>query len=240
MEIPACAPQHALQQNCPSERYTCASPDDDVESPQTGETVTSDDPVLVTFCRTDLDDLPCWIGCIQLDHPYDRHRSSSNVGNFETTTEHPLDYHEEVAATVNTKEDISCDQNVDVQCWRQLADIKNCCVGLLDHAYESSSWDSKSKGDHGPWDHAYNIQCSADDSSSLIGRSTSRQYLDHSYDNRMSSELSYSETVLSSFLDHAYFASDWVVTSGLKCASGQRWSSSDDMRTVGRATAAYL
>lgn len=239
MEIPACEPQHDLQ-TCSSELYTSASSRDDVECPQNGQTVTANDPLLVTFRRTDLDDLPCWIGCIQLDHPYDSHMSSSVADNFQTATEPPVDYHHEVAATTGTKEDISGDQNVDPQCWHQLADVRNCWVGLLDHAYESSSWDSGSTGDHGRWDHAYNIQCSADESSSSIGRSVSGQHLDHSYDSRMSSELSCSETVLSSFLDHAYFASDWVVTSGRRCTSGQRWSSTDDLRTVGRATAAFL
>ena len=239
MEIPACEPQHDLQTSS-SELYTSTSSRDDVECPQNGQTLTADDPVLVTFRRTDLDDLPCWIGCIQLDHPYDSHMSLSSTDNFPTTTEPPVDYHHEVAAKTGTKEDISSDQNVDPQCWHQLTDVKNCWVGLLDHAYESSSWDSGSTGDRGRWDHAYNIQCSADESSSSIGRSVSGQHLDHSYDSRMSSELSYSETVLSSFLDHAYFASDWVVTSGRRCTSGQRWSSTDDLRTVGRATAAFL
>jgi len=241
MEIPACEPQHDLQ-TCSPElyMYTCGSMSDNVEYPQSGPTVTVNDPVLVTFRRTDLDDLPCWIGCIQLDHPYDSRVSSSVAGNFHTMTESPLDCHHEVAATADTKEDISCDRYADPQCRRQLADVNNCWAGLLDHAYESSSWDSESTGDRSRWDHAYNIQCSANETSSSIGRSVSGQHLDHSYDGRMSSELSYSETVLSSFLDHAYFASDWVVSSSRRCASGQRWSSSDDLRTVGRTTASFL
>ena len=240
MEIPVSEPQHDLQ-ICSPELYTCPSSSDDVDCAQSKQTVTATDPVLVTFRRTDLDDLPCWIGCIQLDHPYDSHTSSSVTGNFQTTTDRPLDYNNEVAATTSTKEDISgCDRDADPQCWRQLVDVRNCWVGLLDHAYESSSWDSVSTGDHSRWDHAYNIQCSVDESSSSIGRSVSGQHLDHSYDTRMSSELSYSETVLSSFLDHAYFASDRAVTSSRRVASSQRWSSSDDLRTVGRTTAAFL
>lgn len=239
MEIPACEPQH-VPQVCAADVYICASSSDDVECPQSGQTMTVGDPVLVTFRRTDIDDLPCWIGCIQLDHPYDSHMSSSVTGSFQTVTESPLDCHHEVAATAATKEDTGCDRTADPQCCHQLVDVKNCWAGLLDHAYESSSWDSESTGDHSRWDHAYNIQCSGNDSSSAIGRSVSGQHLDHSYDTRMSSELSYSETVLSSFLDHAYFASDWVVTSGRRCTSGQRWSSSDDLRSVGRTTAAFL
>jgi len=234
MEIPVSEPQHDLA-TCSAELYTTVLSSNYVDCSQT---VKADDPV-VTFRRTDLDDLPCWIGCIQLDHPYDSHASSSITGNFQTAAEPPLDCHSEVAS--NTKEDIiCCDRDADPQCWHRFADARNCWVGLLDHAYESSSWDSESTGDHSRWDHAYNLQCVADESSSSIGRSASGQHLDHSYDGRMSSELSYSETVLSSLLDHAYFASDWMVASGRRCTSGQRWSSSDDLRTVGRTTAAVL
>lgn len=218
MEIPDCELQVSLQ----SHLQTCLSPPSAaaVHCADSEQTVfVSDDAVeSVTFHRTDLDNLPCWIGCIQLDHPYDSHR-----------------YHD-VSEPTNASDISTCNRNVNTQCRQG----QNCWVGLSDHAYEFSSWDSASAGDHGQWDHAYNIQCTADELSSAMGRSVSVQHLDHSYDTRMSSELSHSETVLSSFLDHAYFASEWTVTSARRHTSGQRWSSSDDLRTVGRAMPAFI
>jgi len=240
VEIPVCETQTLVQQDlrtCSPE--LCTSTTDDLTCPQSGQSATADDPQSVTFRGTDLDDLPCWIGCIQLDHPYDSHRSTSGSSNSQTLPQPPLYCHHEVTETANSSDADSCNKSVDPQCRRELTDVRNSWVGLLDHAYETSSWDSESTGDHGRWDHSYNIQCSADRSAS-IDRSVSGQHLDHSYDTRMSSELSYSETILSSFLDHAYVASDWVVTSGRRYACGQWWSSSDDLRTLGRTAASFL
>jgi len=247
MEIPHCEIQLSLQQQdlqtFSPESCTPVSVADEAACLDRGQTilvddtVSGDDPVSVRFRRTDLEDLPCWIGCIQLDHPYNSHTSLSGSGNFQSLAQHPADCHEEVTEPTAAGDVISCNRTVDPQCWRRLVDAKNCWVGLLDHAYESSSWESGSTGDHGHWDHAYNIQCS-DDESPSIGRSVSVQHLDHSYDSCMTSELSYSETVLSSFLDHAYFASD--LATGRRYTSGQRWSSSDDLHTVSRATPAFV
>jgi len=229
--------QQDLQTFSP-ELCTAVSTADDGACLDSGQTEPVDDPVLVTFRRTDLDDLPCWIGCIQLDHPYDSRTSLSDSGNSQSLIQHPVDSHQEVTEPTNASTIISCSRNVDPQCWHR--HVKNCGVGLLDHAYESSSWDSENADDPRHWDHAYTIQCSGNESSSSIGRSASVQHLDHSYDSPISSELSYSETVLSSFLDHAYFASDWMVTSDKRYTSGQRWSSSDDLRTLGKATPAFV
>jgi len=225
---PEMSSQQDLQASCP-ESHARTSTTDDLMHQESRETAAACDSALVTFRHTDLDNLPCWIGCIQLDHPYNCHRSSVGSGSFQST---PLGCTHEDTEPTNT--------DADPQCWHKLVDVKNRWVGLLDHAYESSSWDSGSTGDYGRWDHAYNIQCSVDDPSSSLGRSVSGQHLDHSYDTQMSSELSRSETVLSSFLDHAYFASDWVATSGKRYTSGPRWSSSEDLRTVGRAASAFV
>ena len=222
---------------------TSYTPADDVAWTESVQTVSVYDPVsaAATFCHTDdLDNLPCWIGCIQLDHPYD-----SGSGNFQTVDQHPADCQLDITEPTDASDVIGVSRTVEAPSWRRLVDVKNCWVGSLDHAYESSSWDSGSTGEHGHWDHAYNIRCSGDDdpsSSSSIGRSASVQHLtDHSYDLRMSTELSYSETVLSSFLDHAYFASsDRTVASGRRYTSGQRWSSSDDLRAVGRPAPAFI
>jgi len=229
--------QQNLQTSSP-ESYTLVSATNDAARVDSGQTVTVDDAMSVTFRRTDLDDLPCWIGCIQLDHPYDSRTSLSVSGNCQSSAKQALDSHREVTESTESSGVVNC--NVEPQCWRRLVEVKNCWVGLLDHAYESSSWDSGSTGDHGHWDHAYTIQCSGDESSSSISRSVSVQHLDHSYDSHVSSELSYSETVLSSCLDHAYFAPDWMVTSGRRYTSGQRWSSSDDLRTVNRAPPPFV
>jgi len=243
MEIPDNEPlpqvsQHHLQ-TCTAESYSPPSAAADAACIESGDIVTADDPVSVTFRCTDLDNLPCWIGCIQLDHPYNSHTASSGSGNFQTLPPPALDCCQDVGEHRDTSDVVTCNRNAD-PCWRDPVDVKDCRIGLLDHAYESSSRDSESTGDHGHWDHAYNIQCSADESSSSIGRSVSVQHLDHSYDTQMLSELSYSETVLSSFLDHAYFASDWLATSGRRYTTGQRWSSSDDLRTVGRAVPTFV
>jgi len=241
MEILRGEVQMSLQQDLQTfspELCTPVLTADDGACLDSGQTVSVDDPVLVTFSHTDLDDLPCWIGCIQLDHPYDSRTSLSDSGNSQSLIQHPVDCQQEVTEPTNASAIISCNRNVAPQC----ADRhdKNCGVGLLDHAYESSSWDSESAGDPRHWDHAYTIQCSGDEPSSSIGRSASVQHLDHSYDLQISSELSYSETILSSLLDHAYFASDWMVPSGRRYTPGQRWSSSDDLRTVGKATPAFV
>jgi len=211
------------------------TPADDVVSADSGQTVSVNDPVsaAVTFCHTDLDNLPCWIGCIQLDHPYD-----SSSGNFHTVDQHSAECQQDISEPTDASDAINVNRTADVQCLCQCVDMKNCSVGLLDHAYEPSSWDFGRTCDHRHWDHAYNIRCSDDEPSLLsMGRSVSVQHLDHSYDSKMSTELSYSETVLSSFLDHAYFASNdrmVPVASGRRYASGQRWSSSDDLRAIGR------
>ena len=225
--------QHHLQ-TCLPESYAPVSATGDIACVESGQTVSADDTVSMTFRRTDLDDLPCWIGCIQLDHPYNSHTALSRSGDFCTVAQPAPDCYHDVVESTKTSEVVSCNRTADPQLCCSQADVKNCWVGLSDHAYESSSWDSGSTSDRGRWDHAYNIQCSAEESSSSIGRSVSVQHLDHSYDTRMSLELSYSETVLSSFLDHAYFASDWVASSGRRHTSGQKWSSTDDLRTVGR------
>jgi len=245
MEIPDCESPASVQHHldtCLSASYIPVSATD-VQCVESGQTVSADDPLSVTFHRTDLDNLPCWIGCIQLDHPYDSHTFSSGSGTFQSQAQPTVDsidcYHD-VSESTDASDVISCNRNADVQCQNSLSNVRTCWAGLSDHAYESSSWGSDSTGDHGHWDHAYNIQCSAEESSSSIGRSVSVQHLDHSYDTRMSSELSHSETVLSSFLDHAYFSSDWTATAGRRHTSGQRWSSSDDLRTVGRAMPAFV
>jgi len=239
MEIPDCESQATLQQHLDTSFSESYSPASAADEPCV-ETVSASDAPSVTFHRTDLDNLPCWIGCIQLDHPYDSHTFTSGSGNFQSQSQPPLDCYHDISEPTDASDVVSCNRNADVQCRPTPGDVRNCWAGLSDHAYESSSWESESTGDHGRWDHAYNIQCSAEESSSSIGRSVSVQHLDHSYDTRMLSELSHSETVLSSFLDHAYFSSDWTATAGRRHASGQRWSSSDDLRTVGRAMPAFV
>ena len=233
MEIPDCEqPMLSQHHACLSESGAPVSAADNVTSVETGQTTSANDSASVTFRHTDLDNLPCWIGCIQLDHPYNSHTSSAS-NNCPSFAQPELAGVQN--ATEPTSVDVSCDRDINQH---SPVNAKNCWDGLSDHAYESSSRDAQSLGDRSWWDHAYNIQCSTDHPSSTVSRCASVQHLDHSYDTRMSSELSYSETFLSSILDHAYFASEW--TAGWRQTSGQRWSSSDDVRTASRPVPAFV
>ena len=229
MEIPDCESPAAASQHCPqTDSFSSAE-----LCSKSGRTLSIGDPASETFHRTDLDDLPCRIGCIQLDHPYDGRASSASP------SKPPADCDHEAVELNNIGNVISC-SDVDPLCRHTPADVNSSWVGLLDHAYESSSWDSESTDDHSHWDHAYNVRCTGDKSMSVRGRCISGLHIDHSYDTQMLSELSCSETVLSLCLDHAYIASDLASSLGRRFISSPRWSSSDDLRSVSRAMPTFV